>query len=847
MAEEDSSSQWKYDVFLSFRGSDVRRNLVSHLYEALTNEGIETFHDDRELRKGEFIWEGLEKAMNQSRFAIVVISKEYASSHWCLKEISVMVDLAEKKRLELIPIFYDIDPSDLKRRSGCFNQAFEKHELRYDLEMVGKWRRALAQVGNISGWDSKTSKEDSELVRDIVQDLSERLYSNSPGETTGLVGMSFHKKNMETFLSMESNDVRMVGVWGMGGRGKTTIAKYVFDDISSQFDVCCLQDNVKGDFKQYGVSHLRKEIMSKFFPKSRLNAQSSDAMKRKLRGKVLLVLDDVDDIQQLQELAGNWFGSGSRIVITTRDKRVLDVHGVIHIYEVKPLRPTLALQLFSEHAFRMNRPQEEFRTLSLDIVEQLGGLPLALRVIGASLYQREIKFWKEKLMRRLFFFMLLVVSMVNIWIERKRRLWVHDLLQDMAKDIICDGKKEKPWKRKMLYSFEDFKGLFAENMGTKDIEVESISLNMAEETELYINPAMFRRMLNLKFLKIHNNLTVGGSKICMVNNLEYLPPLRYLHWEVYTLRSLPSHFQTEYLVELNLPDSSVERLWSGTQDLRKLRHLNLNRCRQLIEIPDLSKAKSLETLCLCDCESLVELHSSLWHLNGLVKLSMRNCTKLKNLPRNISLESLKTLALDGCTSIEDFPFISDNIEQLGLSRTSIEIVPTSIERLSRLTDLRLSQCKRLKNLPVTLGGLESLKNLWITNCPKVTVFPVLGNGIEALALNGTAIEEVPSTIGDKLNLVFLDMTDCQRLQNFPPALINLKKLKFLYLRGCTNITELPQIAGEMRKLDLYGTSIKKYGFLSEDEALELRKRDMDFVKGFLTRYVRKYKKNKNSR
>ncbi|VVB11566.1 unnamed protein product [Arabis nemorensis] len=320
-----------------------------------------------------------------------------------------------------------------------------------------------------------------------------------------------------------------------------------------------------------------------------------------------------------------------------------------------------------------------------------------------------------------------------------------------------------------------------------------------------------------------------------------------LHWEAYTLKSLPSHFQTDYLVELNLPDSSVETLWSGTQDLRKLRHLNLNRCRQLAEIPDLSKAKSLETLCLCDCESLVELHSSLWHLNDLVKLSMRNCTKLKNLPRNISLKSLKTLSLDGCTSIAEFPFVSDNVEELGLSWTAIEVVPPSIECLSKLRDLRLSQCKRLKNLPDTLGGLKSLRHLWLGNSPNVTIFPVLGNGIETLALNGTAIEEVPSTIGDKLSLVFLDMSECQRLQNFPPGLSNLKNLKFLYLRGCTNITELPQIAGEMRKLDLYGTSIKKYGFLSEDEALVMRNRDMDFLKGFLTRYVRNYKKNRNSR
>lgn len=151
-----SRSLGKYDVFLSFRGPDVRKTFVCHLDDALKNEGIKTFHDDRDLQRGKLIWKGLDEAMIQSRYAIVVISEGYPTSRWCLEELSVMVELVEKKRLELIPIFYDIDPSDLKRRSECFNEAFEKHELRYDQETVGRWRRAFSEVGNISGWESKS-------------------------------------------------------------------------------------------------------------------------------------------------------------------------------------------------------------------------------------------------------------------------------------------------------------------------------------------------------------------------------------------------------------------------------------------------------------------------------------------------------------------------------------------------------------------------------------------------------------------------------------------------------------------------------------------------------------------
>uniref|UniRef100_A0A1J3I586 Putative disease resistance protein n=1 Tax=Noccaea caerulescens TaxID=107243 RepID=A0A1J3I586_NOCCA len=901
-----SRSSWKYDVFLSFRGADVRRTFVSHIDDALKEEGIVTFHDDRELERGSFIWEGLEKAMSESRFAIVVISKDYATSHWCLKELSFMVDLAEKKLLELIPIFYEIDPSNLKSRTGCFNKAFEDHKLRFDPDTVSKWRNSLAKVGNISGWDSKTRNEDSKLVHDVVQDLSYRLYSaeSSSDENSELIGMSFHKKRIESLLSMDSEDVQMVGIWGMGGRGKTTVAKYVFESLSSQFPDRCFVENVKDDYQKHGESH-RKQIMSQIFPKSSMNARliiSADAMTRRLRGKkVLLVLDDVDDVQQLQDLAGNikWFGPRSRIIITTRDKRVLEEHSVKRVYEVKPLRTTQALQLLSKHAFKMNRPQEEFRELCLDIVEQLGGLPLAIRVIGASLYGRKIAFWEDKLCilrnsldksistalkvsyealdeheKNVFLYVAscfngeymdraimvldpfvfkseprLVILMEKslISMSYNTRLWVHDLLQDMAKDIICDGKMEKPWKRKILWKFLDVKGLFTDNMGTKDIEVEAISLNMAEETELCINPETFKRMINLKVLRIHNNISVQGSKVCIVGDFDDLPPLRYLHWEGYTLKSLPSHFHTENLVELNLPDSSLETLWTGSQDLGSLRHMNLNRCKNLIEIPDLSKARNLECLCLCDCESLVDLPSSLGHLDKLVKLSMVNCKRLKKLPSNISLKSLKALNLDGCTNIEEFPFVSKDIEKLGLSYTSIEEVPNSIQGLSKLVELRLTHCKKLKNLPESIGSLDSLIHLTVAYCPSITEFPLLGNGVEILSLNGTAIEEVPSWIGDKTSLLCLDMSDCKKLRNLPHSLTKLKNLKLLYLRGCVTITEIPKVSGEMRRFDLYGTSIEKYGVLSEEEALVLHNRDMEFLKGFLTRYVRNYKKKKSSR
>lgn len=340
--------------------------------------------------------------------------------------------------------------------------------------------------------------------------------------------MSTHMRSVYPLMSIEDpNDVRMIGIWGMGGIGKTTIAKYVYKSFLSEFDGACLLENVKRDFKRYGPSNLREKILSEIFRKKDMNTwnRDSDVMKERLRGKkVFLVLDDVDNIQQLEELAGSpkWFGPGSRIVITTRDRRVLDQHDVERIYQVQPLRTTQALQLFSKHAFKQPRPREAYRELSIAVVEQLGGLPLALQVVGGSLYRRELEFWEDKLdllknnsddsllkilrvsydaldklEKKIFLYIALcfngeymdrVRKVLDLFFVRSRRplptrpriealmekcmislsttkrLWVHDLLQDMAEDIICNGNDEKPWKRLMLWDFEDINNVFSTNM-----------------------------------------------------------------------------------------------------------------------------------------------------------------------------------------------------------------------------------------------------------------------------------------------------------------------------------------------------------------------------------------------
>ena len=149
--------QWKYDVFLSFRGKDTRNNFTDHLYFALKQKGILAFRDDEKLERGKSISPELSKAIEESRFAIVILSSNYASSTWCLDELTKVIGCIKETGIIVLPIFYNVDPSDVRKQTGTFAQAFAEHEERFkeNMEKVQKWRDALREVANLSGWHSQ--------------------------------------------------------------------------------------------------------------------------------------------------------------------------------------------------------------------------------------------------------------------------------------------------------------------------------------------------------------------------------------------------------------------------------------------------------------------------------------------------------------------------------------------------------------------------------------------------------------------------------------------------------------------------------------------------------------------
>ncbi|KAM7473454.1 hypothetical protein LguiB_020697 [Lonicera macranthoides] len=403
-AEDHHIHRCKYDVFLSFRGEDTRKTFVDHLYSALVKSGIYTFKDAERLETGESIPPTLLKAIEESSFAIVVFSKNYASSRWCLDELVKIMECSSKspKGQTVIPIFYDVKPSDVGKQEGHFGEMFRKH----NFDKVQIWRKTLRDAANLSGLelDKTADGHESKFIVRIVQEIWSKLPSKIKVEDEGLVGMKSRINEVTLLLGEESDIVRTVGIWGLSGIGKSTLAREVYRKIKDQFEVACFLDEVGEASKEDGLRGLQQHLLSGALGVKDLQiANDMDGialMKTRLWSRrVLLILDDVDSSEQLEALAGSheWFGPGSRIIITTRDRKLLLVRDEVQIHEVSVLDYIEATQLFCSKAFNDTCPPKDFKELSDQVIYYCGRLPLALKVLGSALHSENLDFWKALL------------------------------------------------------------------------------------------------------------------------------------------------------------------------------------------------------------------------------------------------------------------------------------------------------------------------------------------------------------------------------------------------------------------------------------------------------------------
>ncbi|KAM5549965.1 TMV resistance protein N-like [Rosa sericea] len=863
-----STPQWKYDVFLSFRGEDTRKGFTDHLYTALDDKGITTFRDDPELQKGEAISPALFAAIEESRFALIVLSQNYASSTWCLDEL-VRILKCMKAREAVLPIFYDVDPSDVRKKTGSFRQAFANHEERFrgDEEKVRRWRSALTEVASFSGWNSKDWYE-AKLIRDIVEVIWRRLQPTSFSYAENLVGIHSRLQPVNFLLDVGVNDVRFIGIWGMGGIGKTTMVRAVYERISREFQFSFLLTDVRNSVEKSGLLNLQKQLLSGIWTeKANISDLYEGAMIiRRLLGdkRVLLILDDVNDPSHLKYLAGNreWFGSGSRVLITTRNEHLLIQHGVERRLKVEELNDDDSLKLFSWNAFERGYPEEDFLGLSKSVISYAKGLPLALEVLGSFLHGRDLSEWNSALSKlgrvcNLEIFDILKISYNGLDSEEKKifldiacffngldkdrvtevltscdfsaiigikvlmerslltishgRLGMHDLLQEMGWEIVRQESHKELGRCSRLWLLEDVKHVLTKNTGTE--AVEGIFVDSTESgVDMDVTPKSFSMMNKLRYLKIENGNLPRG--------LEYLPnSLRILDWTRYPSDSLPSHFNPQKLLELSLCHSCIKHVRIGAEPLCNLKTINLSHSLNLVNTPNFEGVPYLEFLFLEGCIRLYEVDPTIEVLERLTVLDLKDCKSLVHFASSVrGLKNLKVLNLSGCSKLKKLPNDMghlESLEKLHVNGTGIRELPSSIGMLERLPLLKIEDCKDLVCLPISLGGLKSLKVFIISSCSKVEKLPEeLGDRkcLVEVDVSGTSIKELPCSIGLLEGLVSMSLRDCKRLVSLPSSVGGLKSLKYLKLSRCSKLDKLPDELGHvacLEKLDVSGSGIRE--------------------------------------